>query len=160
MKKFYQNLEEILLCTLLIVIVSVSGIQVIARYVFNNSLTWSEELCRYMYVWTGFITVSFCIKHGSIIKIDTLIMFLPKTLKKILDALTSILSIAIVTILLQNAIFIVQKQMISGQTSPAIKLPMWIVYMGPVIGFILTLIRLIEHLIVTFKKAKEETACQ
>ncbi|MCI8415900.1 MAG: TRAP transporter small permease [Lachnospiraceae bacterium] len=157
MKKAYKNLEEVILCILLTILVCVSGLQVIARYLFNNSLTWSEELCRYLYVWTGFITISFVIKKGTIIKIDTLLLFLPEKLKKLLDVITSLISLAVVSILFKNAILIVQKAMASGQTSAAMKLPMWIVYMGPAIGFLLAIIRLAEHLVFLFMKRKEES---
>lgn len=161
MKKAYKNLEEVILCILLTVLVCVSGLQVVARYLFNNSLTWSEELCRYLYVWTGFITISFVIKRGTIIKIDTVIMFLPERVKKVLDVVTSLISLAVVSVLFRNAIMIVQKAMASGQTSAAMELPMWIVYMGPAIGFLLAIIRLIEHLIFVFIKKKEENVeCQ
>lgn len=156
MKKAYKNLEEVILCILLTVLVCVSGLQVVARYLFNNSLTWSEELCRYLYVWTGFITIGFVIKRGTIIKIETVIMFLPKKAKKALDMVTSLISIAVVSVLLKNAVMIVQNAMASGQTSAAMKLPMWIVYMGPVIGFLLALIRLIEHMVFIFIKKREE----
>lgn len=161
MKKVYKNLEEVILCILLTVLVCVSGLQVVARYLFNNSLTWSEELCRYLYVWTGFITISFVIKRGTIIKIDTAVMFLPEKIRKVLDVITTLISIAVVSVLFQNSLMIVQKAMASGQTSAAMKLPMWIVYMGPVVGFLLAIIRLAEHLIFTFVKKKEESAgCQ
>lgn len=161
MKKVYKNLEEVILCILLTVLVCVSGLQVVARYLFNNSLTWSEELCRYLYVWTGFITISFVIKRGTIIKIDTAVMFLPEKIRKVLDVITTLISIAVVSVLFQNSLMIVQKAMASGQTSAAMKLPMWSVYMGPVVGFLLAIIRLAEHLIFTFVKKKEESAgCQ
>ena len=56
-KWIYAHAEEVILCILLTAIVLFSGAQVVSRYVFGNSLTWSEELCRYLYVWSGFMTV-------------------------------------------------------------------------------------------------------
>ncbi len=156
MKKAYKNLEEVILCILLTLLVCVSGLQVVARYLFNNSLTWSEELCRYLYVWTGFITIGFVIKRGTIIKIDTLVMFLPGKVKKLLDVVTSLISLLVVSILFQNAVLIVQKAMASGQTSAAMKLPMWLVYLGPALGLLLAIIRLLEHLVLLFFKKREE----
>lgn len=47
-----KYLEEILLALLLIGIAAIMVIQVAARYVFNNSLTWSDELARFMLVWS------------------------------------------------------------------------------------------------------------
>ncbi|MCL2601411.1 MAG: TRAP transporter small permease subunit, partial [Treponema sp.] len=36
-------------------------IQVIMRRVFNNSLFWSEELARYMFIWLVYLGIS----HGA-----------------------------------------------------------------------------------------------
>jgi len=67
-----KYLEEILLALLLIGIAAIMVIQVVARYVFNNSLTWSDELARFMLVWSCFLSTSFCIKKHISISIDQL----------------------------------------------------------------------------------------
>lgn len=47
----YDKLEEYLLCGSLVFTTLVVFLQVIMRKVFNNSLTWSEELTRYIFIW-------------------------------------------------------------------------------------------------------------
>ena len=44
----YNNLEEYLLVVSLVINVLLVFLQVIMRTVFKNSLTWSEELSRYI----------------------------------------------------------------------------------------------------------------
>ena len=158
LKWVYQNIEEILLCVFLTILVCVSGIQVVARYVFNNSLTWSEELCRYLYVWSGFTTVGFAIKHGSIIKIDTLVMVLPKKVQKILDVVTSLVTIVIIAILFTAGVNVVAEVVRTGQLTPAMRIPIWIVYLCAPVGYALIELRMIEHLYKLFKKTEEEKA--
>ena len=41
-----KHLEEVILVLLLSLIVLVMLYQIVMRYVFNDSLTWSEEFCR------------------------------------------------------------------------------------------------------------------
>ena len=48
----WDNFEEVLLCIIITVITLVSGLQVVCRYLFNNSLTWSEEVSRYLFCYT------------------------------------------------------------------------------------------------------------
>ena len=47
----YNNLEEYLLIISLVCNVLLVFLQVIMRTVFKNSLTWSEELSRYIFIW-------------------------------------------------------------------------------------------------------------
>ena len=57
MNKINEYLEEIILVILLVCMTLILGLQVVSRYVFQNSLSWSEELVRYMLVWSAFIGV-------------------------------------------------------------------------------------------------------
>ena len=54
-----DSLEEFLMVASLILMTLIMGIQVFSRYVLGASLSWSEELTRYIFVWAGFLSVSF-----------------------------------------------------------------------------------------------------
>lgn len=69
----YNHFEEILLVTLFAVMVSVIFIQVIMRYVFDNSLSWSEELGRFVFEWLTWIGISLGARVGQHIKITMLV---------------------------------------------------------------------------------------
>ena len=49
-----ENLEEFLLVIGLIAMTLIMGVQVFCRYVLGMSLSWSEELTRYIFIWCGF----------------------------------------------------------------------------------------------------------
>ena len=53
-----ENLEEFILVVFLIAMTLIMGIQVFCRYVLGMSLSWSEELTRYLFIWSGFLSVS------------------------------------------------------------------------------------------------------
>ena len=57
-----ENLEEFLLVLFLILMTLIMGVQVLSRYILGASLSWSEELTRYLFVWSGFLSVSYCSK--------------------------------------------------------------------------------------------------
>ncbi len=59
MKYVWEHLEEFFIIPLMFAMSIIIFIQVIMRYVFQNSLTWSEELARYMFVWLVYFAVSF-----------------------------------------------------------------------------------------------------
>ncbi|MED9946933.1 MAG: TRAP transporter small permease subunit, partial [Peptacetobacter hiranonis] len=84
MKKIIPDrFEEVLLVLLLISMTLVLGVQIIARYVFQNSLTWSEELVRYLFIWSAFLGVPYCINKGASLKVVQFIDYLPAKLKSI-----------------------------------------------------------------------------
>lgn len=79
MKKIIPDrFEEVLLVLLLISMILVLGVQIIARYVFQNSLTWSEELVRYLFIWSSFLGVPYCINKGASLKVVQFIDYLPR----------------------------------------------------------------------------------
>ena len=73
-----DKLEEILLIILLVSMACIMGVQVFCRYILNFSLSWSEELTRYMFIWSCFISISYCIKRWISIKVDQVINMFPK----------------------------------------------------------------------------------
>ena len=68
-----ENLEEALLAMLLCGMALVMGIQVFSRYALGSSLSWSEELTRYMFIWSAFLSISYCTKRCISIKIEQFI---------------------------------------------------------------------------------------
>ena len=57
-----DKLEEFVIVMCLIAMTLIMGIQVFCRYVLGMSLSWSEELTRYLFIWSGFLSVSYCSK--------------------------------------------------------------------------------------------------
>lgn len=82
LKKIDKNLERWVMFLLLAGMTLVLGIQIFCRFVLNNSLTWSEELARFMFIWSTFLSIGFCLKEGISLKIDTLISLFPKKVQR------------------------------------------------------------------------------
>lgn len=73
-----ENLEEFLLVFFLIAMTLIMGIQVFCRYVLGQSLSWSEEITRYLFIWSGFLSVSYCSKKCLSIKIEQFVAIFPQ----------------------------------------------------------------------------------
>ncbi len=63
------------------VIVVVVTVQVVMRYVFNASLIWAEELCRYILVWITFLLIGLAFHRGELIAVDLVTVRLRPTLR-------------------------------------------------------------------------------
>ena len=62
LKKWFDNAEEYLLVGSLAFNVVLVFFQVVMRYVFQNSLSWSEELARYIFLWQTWVGASYAVE--------------------------------------------------------------------------------------------------
>lgn len=69
---------DMVLAILLGVIVTVMFAQVFFRYVLNNSLSWSEEIVRFLFIWLTFLGAALNIRDRWHIGVDFFVNLLPK----------------------------------------------------------------------------------
>lgn len=142
-----NNLEEFLLIILLVAITCVMGLQVFCRYIMNNSLTWSEELTRYLFIYMSFISISYCIKKWISIKIDQLINMFSNKPYVFLQLILNVILFVFFFYLSIHAISFLQQSIVSKQLSPALEIPMWWIQFAPLLGFSLSTIRAFQQVV-------------
>ena len=151
-----DNLEEMLLIILLVSMTVLMGVQICARYIMNASLTWSEELTRYMFIWSAFLSISYCIKKWISIKIDQIINMMPKHIYTYFQLLLNVILFVFFLYLSTHAFTFLQMSIASAQTSPALGLPMYVVQSAPLVGFLLASIRSAQQIILDVHRIKEQ----
>jgi len=136
----YDKLEEYLLCGSLVFTTLVIFAQIIMRS-FKNSLTWSEELTRYIFIWQIWMGVSIAQREKQHIKVELLFSFVKnEKAKSVIDIVATTIWIAFSAFLLVNGTQLVQQMMGRGNVSSAMRLPMYIVYtVLPLSAFVLCL---------------------
>lgn len=139
-----ESLEETILVVLLLIMSLAMGAQIIARYIFNSPLSWSEELSRFLFVWSGFLSISYCFKKQISIKIDQIVSLLPKKVAAIFKIIEKVTMLAFYFYMVPFAWTYFNNAVVSGQLSPAMQIPMYIIYIAPLVGFILSIIRLLQ----------------
>ncbi len=142
--------EEVLMAVLLAAIVLVMFFQIILRFVFAKALPWPEELSRYMFVWLSFLGISYSVKCKNSLKVDIVETLVPK-LKTPLGIVQDLIFLAFAVALIVIGIGSLQTMWAHPQLSPAARIPMWMVYVSLFIGACLTVIRLVQSLIHTFR---------
>lgn len=145
MKRFFENVEEILLILFLITITIFLGLQIIFRYVFMSSISFSEELVRILFVWSSFVCVPYTIKKGRMLKIDNIYKKLPEKAKNIVGKIIDFVMIFTFTFLLFFSLILVLRAYGSGQFTPALRMPIWILYLSSALASLLSIIRLIQR---------------
>ncbi len=135
-----------------VMIVIVFG-QVIARYVLHNSLSWSEEIARYLLVWVVFLSAGYVLGQGSHIFLDVIFNIFPRSLQRVFRKISCLFLLGFSYVITNYGWELVQVG--TRQKSSAVGLPMWLVYFAiPVGGALLVLYCLFE--LVLGEEAKTE----
>lgn len=143
-----HNLEEFILTLCLVLMTLIMGIQVCARYVFNSSLSWTEEITRYLFVWSGFISISYCTRKCISIKIEQFIMMFSQKTQTILKIVNHIIELGFFFYMFPFAIRYLKLSIECNQVSAALGIPMYFVQVAPLVGFFLVIIRIIQRLVI------------
>ena len=67
---------------------------VIGRYVFGKSLTWTEEVPRYLLIWISFLGAAACVARREHVGFDVLFNKLPDRVRRVVGALIGVLILA------------------------------------------------------------------
>lgn len=141
---FDEHFEEYLLIAILAVMSVVICYQVFMRYVMQASLSWSEELARYLFIWMAYIAISYGVKKKQHVCVEAFTLIFPEKHRYIFDIIGDVVFGAFACLVLYYSWGVLQGQIKMGQTSPGIQAPMFIIYAAPFGGFILVLIRLVQ----------------
>jgi TRAP-type C4-dicarboxylate transport system permease small subunit len=135
LKWLNEHLEETILVVLLVVINFVMLAQIIARYIFNDSMSWPEEFCRYCYVWTVFLSISYTIAKGSMLRVSVVMDLFPAKIQSTIRVLCDLIMLALFWVFFRHAVSVVGHiKNVTHEISSAMRIPMWIVYMSVLAG--------------------------
>jgi len=129
-------------------------IQVIMRYGFNNALSWSEELVRFLFIWATLLGAAVGVKERIHIGIDTVVNLLPATLRRHIDILVHLIDIAFCIFLVVIGWSFVD--MTHTQFSPALDLRMSYVHFAIPLGASLCILYSVLEISHIWKKRKTQ----
>lgn len=75
LNKWADWLESAAVTSLMLLATVVAILQVVARYVFNNSLYWSEELVLYALITMSFLTMGMGVRYAAHISVEVGLAF-------------------------------------------------------------------------------------
>ncbi len=92
-KKFITNIDQYISAVIFIIIMCLLFLQVVSRYLFRHSFTWTEELSILLFVWMTYMGVSSAVTYRKNLRIDALLDIVPFQIKKMLLILGDIIFI-------------------------------------------------------------------
>ena len=152
MKWLDLHFEESILIFFLVAISCVELVQVVARNVsFMPSLTWAEELCRFLWIATVFVSLPYTIRTVTALRVTALIELLPWKIENVINILIDVFTCAVLAVLTYFSIDVFEGVYRNGEVSPAMLLPMWIMYVFVVADFSLGALRSLQMAIIHIK---------
>lgn len=143
--KKLDRFEEYLLLVLFPAMVFVVFVATVARYLNLFPMFWGEELARYIMVYLAYTGAGLAMKTGSHISVSFLVDRIKnKAIRRVFDVMSLAVLLFFTGSIITMMVNIIQKLMAMQQTSPALFIPIWIVYTAVPYGMILVSIRAIQ----------------
>ncbi len=77
----FDKITEMLIASMFLIMVILLFAQVIARYIFDFPVMWSEEVGRYLYIWIVYLAASLAFRDKKHLIVDILISKLKYSLR-------------------------------------------------------------------------------
>jgi TRAP-type C4-dicarboxylate transport system permease small subunit len=110
----------------------------------NIPVVWLGELSTYSTIWAAFFGLATGYRNGLFARVDIITHIIPSYLRH-LEIVWDILSVIIMGIIVWSCRDYIAYVARSGTESPELNLPLYLVYMGPVLGYIFTSIFCLEN---------------
>lgn len=134
--KIIDRVEGFAMITLMIIATVIAIVQVIARYVFNNSLYWSEETVLYSLIIMSFLAGSMGVRYSAHICVEVLNAFAGPKFSTFLKYASAVLGILFAATLLYYSGRLFLNTLKMGQLSPAMRIPVAYIYLSiPISAF-------------------------
>ncbi|PUU91749.1 MULTISPECIES: TRAP transporter small permease [Halanaerobium] len=144
----------------LFVVIILTGILVITvltgvffRYIIRDSLSWTEELARYLMIWAALLAVSVGIKDKEHVGIQLLIKQFPPRITKLITFIVYIITIVFLGVLTFKGYQVADRA--KSQLSLALNISMYWPLMSIPVSGALAIIQQLIQLILIFKPGIE-----
>ena len=144
-----------ILAALMLVMTVLIGWQVIARFIVGESLSFSEEVSRFVMVWLVLLGAAYAAKNGRLMKVDIVEHLLSGKAKSTVIMVAGVLSIVFYLVLVVFGFFIVSA--VSYQMTPATEVSMSIPMAALPVGGILLVINTIHQMFGVALGVEEES---
>ena len=147
MNKILDYIEESLVCVCLVVMTALTFVNVVARYVFSASLSFSEEITTYLFVLLSLLGSAIAAKRGAHLGLTIISDRVGPKAGRVLGIISMAFATAFSAIICYFGFFMALNQFSKGQLTAGTQLPEWIFGSFGPIGALFVTIRFGENLI-------------
>ena len=152
---FLDNFEEKALSIILSAMVITIFIATFFRFTKIMIIPWAEELARYLMIWLVFLGIGAGSKTKRHITLENLVNALPASAHKVFFMIRTAIIVIYCGFISYVGFSLVKSLKIMGQTTPALRGPMWFMYSAIPIGLLLMIVRTIQFAIRKYGQDKD-----
>ena len=153
-KYWLNHFESYISCGCFLAITVLLFVQVVSRYVFGRSYTWTEELATILFVAMIYCAMSAAVTDRKHIRIEALLEAVPFKVKKCMLIISELIFFFF-CIYIQPAMFMMIRDLGSSVT-PLLRIPKAPVYLLMPLLLLLTGVRIIQNIIRWWKEKEEK----
>lgn len=131
---FLDRLEEVLIASFMALATLITFLTVAMRYLTGSGIDWAQELTIFLFIWMAKFGAAYGVRTGIHIGVDFVVNWVRPSVRyyiiQLALTLGTLFTAAIAFFGMRWVVFIYG----TGQLSPDMEIPMWIVYLGVPLG--------------------------
>ena len=155
--RILDRLEETLIVTFMATATLVTFAAVVMRYLGGTGISWAQELTIYLFIWMAKFGAAYGVRTGIHIGVDFVVNAARPSLKRFLIITAMSLGVVFTGVIAffgaRWVIFIYG----TGQISPDLEWPMWVIYLAIPFGSGLMCYRFIQAMLLFFRSGHIHT---
>ncbi len=128
--RFLNHFEEFLIASFMAAATLVTFAAVVMRYTTGSGIDWAQELTIYLFIWMAKFGAAYGVRTGIHIGVDFLVNWVRPSIRRLMI----ITALSLGMIFTGSIAFFGARWVLfihgTGQVSPDLEIPMWIVYLA------------------------------
>ena len=138
-----------------LVLILACVMQVFFRFVLNHSLSWTEELARYCFIWMHMLGASLLIEGSGHATVTAVLDLFHGAVRKAVDVLIELVILFDGAVMLYAGLQLAYSS--RGNLSTALSIPMWCINSSVAAGGLLLMFQALVKIAVLLLKKEDET---
>ena len=152
------DLDIIVAAAVLSVLIVLTFMGVIWRYLFKAPFTWLEEVQLACMVWIVFAAAGAAFRTGNHVAIEMIVDMMPPKIQKVMEVVISVVVVAVIGYLFKQRIGFIQMFLRSGRSTSMLKIPYAGIYGIAMVSYIDMIISYFYSLAKGVKSEAKEAA--
>lgn len=152
----WTRIEEWILVALFAFMAGMNFVNVVFRYCFAQSFSFTEEITITAFVWVSMIGIAAAYKRVAHMGMSFFVENMPKKIQPFMALLSMICSVILLLLLMKYGTDMVLNQVKLNSRTAALNMPMWIQGLSIPVGSFFCIVRSVESGIGEFKRIRNE----